>query len=41
MVKEYNYGQMEKDMKVNGKMIKWMVKDNLHGERVNNIKESM
>jgi len=34
-------GQMEKDMKENGRMEKCMVKENSYGEKENVIKESM
>lgn len=41
MEKVFKHGQMEEDMKVNGKMVKWMDKENLYGVKVNHTKENM
>ena len=41
VVRGSKLGQMEKDMKENGRMEKCMVKENSYGEKQNVIKESM
>lgn len=41
MGKAFKHGQMVEDMKGNGKMAKWMDKENLYGAKVNHTKENM